>query len=258
MSKVIVLANQKGGVGKTTTTANLAYALTRKAQRVLAVDLDPQASLTICFGKDPIALEETHKTIYWGLCDDQADLDSFIIPGNPDLIPASIQLSIAEEEFRRDWEPVKFVRGKLPSLTNCYDFILIDCPPSLSLLTVNALVAAHAVLIPVKTDYLSIQGIRLLLLTIDNVRKKSNPFLAIVGVLPTIYDGRNNHDRGALDKLRSVLEPDIHVFSPIHRSTRFDNAALEGRPILELDPDTPSVETYYQLAEHLIAYAPSN
>ena len=258
MSKVIVLANQKGGVGKTTTTANLAYALTRKAQRVLAMDLDPQASLTICFGKDPIALEETHKTIYWGLCDDQADLDSFIIPGNPDLIPASIQLSIAEEEFRRDWEPVKFVRGKLPSLTDRYDFILIDCPPSLSLLTVNALVAAHAVLIPVKTDYLSIQGIRLLLLTVDNVRKKSNPFLEIVGVLPTIYDGRNNHDRGALDKLRSVLEPNIHVFSPIHRSTRFDNAALEGRPILELEPDTPSVETYYQLAEHLIAYAPSN
>jgi chromosome partitioning protein len=255
MNKVIALANQKGGVGKTTTTANLTYALIQKGQRVLAIDLDPQASLTICFGQDPVLLEEARQTIYWGLCDDQADLASLIIPGTPDLVPASIQLSIAEEEFRRDWEPVKFVRGKLPPLIDRYDFILIDCPPSLSLLTVNALVAAQAVLIPVKTDYLSIQGVRLLLHTVDSVRKKSNPFLEILGVLPTIYDGRNNHDRGALDKLHSVLEPTVHVFPPIHRSTRFDNAVLEGRPLLAVNPDTPSVDTYYQLAEHLIAYA---
>jgi len=255
MSQVIAFANQKGGVGKTTATINIAYALAQKGQRVLAVDMDPQASLTIYFGHDPLELEEKHKTIFWGLTEEDVNFESLIQDGNPALIGASIQLSEAEIKFAQEWDSTSFVKDNLSSVRDKYDFILIDCPPTLTLLTVNALVAADSVLVPVKTDFLSIMGLQLLLRTIASVRRRQNPNLAITGILPTMFDSRNNHDNGALEQLKTTYSSDLHVFEPIGRSTQFDNAAMDGRSTLELLPNAPAAQNFYPLADHLIDYA---
>jgi chromosome partitioning protein len=258
MATVIAVANQKGGVGKTTSTINLAHALIERGKSVLIIDSDPQSSLTIYAGEDPRAIEAEQKTLYYGLMRDKTLL-SLVIPSTekkPALLPSSIRLASAEPELVQEWDSASVLKTKLAELkdTGTYDFILIDCPPTLTLLTINALAAANLVLIPVKTDFLSIMGIQLLLETIERIQTKANPDLKILGVLPTMYVERNTHDSECLTKIRESLEPRIHVFEPIKRSTAFDKSAAEARPTLEYLPHTPGAQNYYQLADYIISY----
>lgn len=255
MTKIIAVANQKGGVGKTTSTINLAFALARRGKTVLAIDADPQASLTFYFGQDERILEENRRTLFYSLVQDRLFSD-LLIEGNPALIASSIMLSKADRELMlRMRYTDTLLREKLRELGNAYDVILIDCPPTLTLLTSNALAAAHAVLIPVKTDLLSILGIPLLLEEIEQVRARANPNLTIWGVLPTLYNTRFTNDNEALEALKGILAPKgIRVFPPIPRSTGYDRASGEGVPTVVLSPNAPGVEVYYQLADEVLNY----
>lgn len=253
MPKVIAIANQKGGVGKTTSTINLAFALAKRGKNILAIDADPQASLTFYFGQDERALEDEGRTLFYSLVQDRP-LSELLIEGNPALIASSIMLSKADRDLMlRMRYTDTLLREKLRELSGAYDVILIDCPPTLTLLTSNALAAAHTVLIPVKTDLLSILGIPLLLEEIEQVRARANPNLQIWGALPTLYNARYTNDNEALEALKAMLAPKgIRVFEPIPRSTGYDRATGEGQPTLVLSPQAPGVEVYYKLADEII------
>jgi chromosome partitioning protein len=258
MGKIIAVANQKGGVAKTTSTINLAYALLNRGKQVLAIDADPQASLTISFGQDEGMLEDDKLTLYFSLLKDRP-ISELVLKSNgrPDLVASSILLSKADAELLSQMAySATLLREKLAGIVTEYDYILIDCPPTLTLLTANAIAAAHSVLIPVKTDYLSVRGIPLILETIETLRVKANKDLEVLGVLPTLYNTRYSRDNEVLEHLRMVLDRrGIRVFDPIPRSVGFDKATSEGVPALVLLPNTPGVENYYKLADEIINHA---
>lgn len=252
MSYVIAIANQKGGVAKTTSTITLAHALAYRGKRVLTLDLDPQSNLTLYFKLDPEELEEQQRTLYWALKKDGFDMKSLIVSGPPDIIPSGPLLEQAEREFLYEWDSVSFIKDKLKPLHNLYEYILIDCRPTLTLLTVNGLVASNGVLIPCATEYFSVIGIKLLLNTIEEVRQRPNPFLEILGILPTRYDSRNRHDKDALEELFGSFADHYKIFDPINKTTRFNDASVEGRPILDISPKHSVTENYYKVADFII------
>lgn len=254
-AKIFAIANQKGGVGKSTSTINIAHVLVEQGKRVLIVDCDPQSSASIICGVTPQqirVLQEEGKTIYFALVKN-VSLESLIIGENPSLIPASIRLANAETEMVNPYGAASVLREKIEPLRSRFDVILIDCPPTLSMLTVNALSAADAVLIPCKTDYLSIMGIQLLLETIENVRRRVNPTLTIAGILPTLFNARANHDAELLEELKQIASAqNIKVFAPINRATAFDRANSESTSAIESYPATPGVEHYRLVAMHIL------
>ena len=254
-NKIIAIANQKGGVGKTTSTVNIARALIDEGASVLMIDCDPQSSLSIVYGVDPLKLRELEhagKTLYYGLVKD-TPLAELIIEGSPALIPTSIRLANAETELTSPFGAATVLRDRLVPLRDRYDVILLDCPPQLSTLTINALVAADGVVIPCKTDYLSIMGISLLLQTIEDTKRRANPRLRTIGILPTIFNARALHDSEALQELKnSVAAARIEVFDPVNRSTNFDKANLESSTTLQLFPHTPGVEQYRLVANRIL------
>jgi len=254
-TNVLAIANQKGGVAKTTTVASLGAALAELGNRVLLVDLDPQACLTFSLGVDPEDLDlSVHHVLTKGL-----DATEVIIETEEgvDLLPATIELARAEADLltRTGREHVvKSALEDLESHTDGYDWILLDCPPSLGVLTVAALTAASAVLIPLQCETLSHRGVGQLLDTVHDVRRFTNRRLQVWGVLPTLYDGRTNHARAVLETISETYGLDV-IEPPIPKSIRFAEAPAAGRSILSTTRKHPGAQAYRDVAVNLTELA---
>jgi chromosome partitioning protein len=249
MTTIIAVANQKGGVGKTTTVINLGVALTDLGYRVLTVDLDPQSALSIGAGVDVAALPHS---VYDVLINPDVPIRDVIQNLRPhlDLVPANIDLAGAEMELLSEFGRESVLRERLDGLRGEYDYIIIDTPPSLGLLTVNALATADGVIIPLQCEYLAMRGMQQLLQTIRKVQKKINPTLKIIGILGTMYDGRTIHAREVLEEVRSVFG-DL-VFEPvIKKSIRFAEAPVANLSLIEYEPSHDGAEAYRQLAKEI-------
>jgi chromosome partitioning protein len=251
-AKVIALCNQKGGVGKTTSTINLGAALTEYGRRVLIVDFDPQGALSVGLGMPAHMLE---KTIYNVIIERSITISDAIIRTsveNMDLLPSNIDLSAAEVQLVAEVGREHTLVRALRPVIDVYDYILIDCQPSLGLLTVNALAAADGVLIPLECEYFSMRGVALLTDTIEKVRERLNPKLEITGIVPTMYDPRTVHSREVMARVVERFG-DIVFDAVINRTVRFPETTVAGAPITTWAPRSAGAKAYRLLAREVIA-----
>jgi chromosome partitioning protein len=249
-ARIIALCNQKGGVGKTTTTINLGAALADYGRRVLAVDFDPQGALSAGLGVP------THDvpTIYDLLLSrNVTPADAIQSTGveNLDVIPANIDLSAAEVHLVTEVAREQSLASVLRKGSGDYDVILIDCQPSLGLLTVNALTAAHGVIIPLECEYFALRGVALLIETIDKVRDRLNPAITLDGILATMYDARTLHSREVLERVVEAFGDQV-LETVITRTVKFPDATVAATPITEFAPEHPASRAYRQLARELV------
>jgi chromosome partitioning protein len=251
MTHVIAVANQKGGVAKTTTVVHLGVAIAELGKKVLLVDLDPQGHLAEGFGLVSDQLEAEVSDVLEG----SKRITDIIIPGirpNLDLAPSNIRLSDMELTLvNLRFREYKLKRALEPVL-NRYDYLLLDCPPSLGLLTVNALIAAGQVLIPMASEYYSMLGVSLLIKTIETIKREANPDLRILGIVHT-HHKRTIHAREVVNRTKAELGGTVRVFDqPINDSTRFAEAAGQGRTVFETAPDIEGAQAYRQIAKEIV------
>ena len=252
MTITLAIANQKGGVAKTTTVASLGAALAELGHKVLLVDLDPQACLTFSLGIDPEDLElSVHHVLTKGLDPAEAIIET---DDDVDLLPATIELARAEADLLTRTGREHVIKSALEDLAEAghdYDWVLLDCPPSLGVLTVAALTAAEGVLIPLQCETLSHRGVGQLLDTVHDVRRFTNRKLAVWGVLPTLYDGRTNHARAVLENISETYELDV-IEPPIPKTIKFAEAPAAGRSILATNRRSKGALAYREVAANLV------
>jgi len=251
MAKVIAFAQQKGGVGKTTSTINLAAALMERERRVLLVDFDPQGALSAGLGLNPLALE---RTVYDVLRQASLPLAQVVqqTEGGFSLVPANIDLAAAEIELVSEPGREYFLKEKLKAVQEEYDYVLIDCQPSLGLLALNALSAADGAILPVQTEYFALRGMDLLFDTVRKVQARINPALRVIGILPTMYDARTVHSREVLEELRRVY-PELLLKTIIPKTVKLPDSTIAGQSILKFQPASSAAEAYRELAREVEA-----
>ncbi|ERM91612.1 ParA family protein [Caldanaerobacter subterraneus] len=253
MGKVIAVANQKGGVGKTTTVVNLGYALAVKGKKVLCIDIDPQSNMTSGFGVNPASLDYTTYT----LLIDEEEIENAILKLEQyglDIVPSSIQLAGAEIELVPMISREYRLKKAIESVKEKYDYILIDCPPSLGLLTINALTAADSVIVPIQCEYYALEGLTQLMNTINLVKKSLNPSLEIEGVVLTMFNARTNLSIQVVDEVKKFFKEKVYR-TIIPRNIRLGEAPSYGKPISLYDPTSKGAEAYEDLAEEVIERA---
>ncbi len=252
---VFAMCNQKGGVGKTTTTINLGAALAETGRKVLLVDFDPQGSASVGLGVNPHTLE---RTIYNLLLSRTIDAADIIVPTgveNMDILPANIDLSAAELQLVSEVAREQTLKRVLDRLRGDYDIILIDCAPSLGLLTVNALTAADKVITPLECEFFALRGIALLTDTVNKVKDRLNPDLEMLGILGTMFDSRTLHGREVLDRVVQAFGETV-FHTVIRRTIKFPETTVAGEPITTYAPTSSGAEQYRTLAREVLARCP--
>ncbi len=251
-ARIIALANQKGGVGKTTTTINLGAALAGYGRKVLVVDFDPQGAASVGLGVNPNALDATVYNLLMERSVQFADVVRSTTVEGLDLLPANIDLSAAEVQLVGEVARESILGRVLRQAENDYDVILVDCQPSLGLLTVNALTAAHGVLIPLECEFFALRGVALLIETVEKVRDRLNPRLQVDGILATMHDPRTLHSREVLARVNEAFGDQL-LHTVIGRTVKFPDSSVAAEPITSYAPTHPGAHAYRQLARELVA-----
>ena len=252
MGKVIAIANQKGGVGKTTTSINLSASLAVKGKKVLVIDTDPQVNTTSGFVVDKNELENTIYELMLGECSIQDCILKDVIK-NVSIIPSNVNLAAAEIELIGVDKKEFILKGEVDWIKDKYDFIIIDCPPSLNTLTINALTTADSVLVPIQCEYYALEGLSQLIHTVNLVKERLNPELDMEGVVFTMYDSRTNLSMQVVENVKEHLNQNIYK-TMIPRNIRLAEAPSYGMPIHMYDPKSAGAESYMSLADEVIKH----
>jgi chromosome partitioning protein len=251
-ARIIAMCNQKGGVGKTTSTINLGAAIAEHGRRVLLVDLDPQGALSVGLGVNPLQLD---RTVYNLLMEREVTVDDVMLKTNVvgmDLLPSNIDLSAAEVQLVNEVAREQALLRELTPVLNDYDVILMDCQPSLGLLTVNALTAAHGVIIPLECEFFALRGVALLIQTIEKIQERLNPRLELEGILATMYDSRTVHGREVLARVVEAFGEKV-FHTVINRTVRFPETTVAGEPITSYASSSTGAAAYRELAKEVLA-----